>query len=300
MGGVEKGAGATGRGAVLIVCGMAVIGLIDNFVVELGRVGGLGQFHAMRAAMALPVLLIIALLLKVTLRPKNLAGVVARTMCLATSMLLYFASIPQMPIALVVAGLFTSPVFVLLIAALVYRQKVGPVRIFAVAVAFLGGMLILDPTGDEFDPSFLVPVAAGFLYALNVTFTRRYCAEEPTLLMLTWFFVALGTLGAIGGILMSGGMEVAFHLRGWMVPGEEFLFWTAVQAFGSMVGIFLMTRAYQIADPSYLAIFEYSLLIFVSFWAWVLYAQGITMQAALGMCLVVVSGVIIARRSAQG
>ena len=52
MASLEKGAGATRQGAALILGGMCVIGLIDNFVVELGRVGGLWQFHAMRAAMA--------------------------------------------------------------------------------------------------------------------------------------------------------------------------------------------------------------------------------------------------------
>ena len=299
MGGIEKGADATGRGAALILFGMAVIGLIDNFVIEIGRTGGLWQFHAIRAAMAVPVLLICAYLFSVSLRPVNLPGVLARTVCLACSMLIYFASIPQMPIALVIAGLFTSPVFVLVITAIVFREPVGPVRILAVAIAFLGALLILDPVSAEFDPFFLVPVAAGFLYALNAIFTRRFCSDESTLALLTWFFAALGIFGSIGATLMSGDMQAPFHARGWIVPGYEFLFWTAIQAFGSIVGIFVLTRAYQIAAPSYLAVFEYSLLVFASLWAWSLYGQTVGTQALIGMGLVVFSGIVIAVRSAS-
>ncbi len=297
MGSVEKGAGAFRRGALLILCGMAVIGLIDNWVVEIGKLGGLWQFHAMRAAMAVPLLIVTAHLLGVNLRPTNPVGVMARTGFLAAAMIIYFASIPAMPIALVVAGLFTSPVFVLLISALVFRERIGPIRISAVCIGFVGVILILNPAGASFELSFLAPVLAGALYAMHAVTTRRYCADEPTLTLLVWFFSALGFVGLIGTIWFSGDMSAAFHLRGWITPSPMFLFWTAVQAIGSMFGVFLLTRAYQIAAPSYMAVFEYSLLVFVSFWAWVLYQQTVGLQAAIGMALVALSGTIIARRT---
>lgn len=297
MTGLEKG--NTRVGAGLILGSMAIIGLIDNFVVEIGRTGGLWQFHAMRAAMALPVLFFAAFLLRNGFRPRNSRGVVARTVFLASSMLIYFASIPVMPIALVVAGLFTSPVFVLLISHFVFGESIGPVRILAVAMGLLGGLLILDPTGAGFEPMFLAPVAAGFLYALSAVSTRRYCAQEHTLILLFWFFATLGMMGLIGASFMDGDMGAPFHLRGWMWPGQVFLFWTAIQAFGSIAGVFLLTRAYQVASPSYLAVFEYSLLVFASIWAWIIYGDTVTGQALIGMGLIALSGSVIALRSGQ-
>ena len=38
----------------MMLAGMSVIGLIDNFVIVIARDGGLWQFHAMRAGMAVP------------------------------------------------------------------------------------------------------------------------------------------------------------------------------------------------------------------------------------------------------
>ena len=59
----------------------------------------------------------------------------------------------------------------------------------------------------------------------------------------------------------------------------------------------LITRAYQTGEATYLAPFEYTLLIFASFWAFALYGQWVSWQAILGMALIVGSGVLIALRS---
>ena len=64
-----------------------------------------------------------------------------------------------------------------------------------------------------------------------------------------------------------------------------------------MIAIFMLTRAYQIAAPTYLAVFEYSMLVFASFWAWVVYGQTVGALAWAGMALVALSGTIIALRS---
>jgi drug/metabolite transporter (DMT)-like permease len=39
------------------------------------------------------------------------------------------------------AGFFTSPIFILLISSLVLRQRIGPMRILAVAIGFVGIIL---------------------------------------------------------------------------------------------------------------------------------------------------------------
>ena len=61
------------QGAALIVAGMVLIGLIDNFVVEIARLTGLWQFHASRAAIALPMLVAIGFALGWSVRP-NVSG----------------------------------------------------------------------------------------------------------------------------------------------------------------------------------------------------------------------------------
>lgn len=53
---MEQGASRPARAAVLVVSGMALFGLIDNFMRLAAEEGGLWQFHFLRAAVALGVL----------------------------------------------------------------------------------------------------------------------------------------------------------------------------------------------------------------------------------------------------
>ena len=48
-------------GAALIVGGMCVIGFIDNFVSVFATHAGLGQFHFLRSAIAVPAIFLVAL-----------------------------------------------------------------------------------------------------------------------------------------------------------------------------------------------------------------------------------------------
>ena len=284
------------QGALLVLSGMFIIGLIDNFVVEVAKVSGLWQFHFIRSLMAIPMLVVIGLLSGAALLPRRYWAVVLRSFLLGSSMLLYFGSIPNMPIALVVAGLFTSPVFVLIFSALFFGVSVGKFRILAVFLGFLGTVLVLDPLGADFSFALILPVLGGALYALNAIVSRRYCAEESTVAMLIFFFATLGLFGALGLLWFGTAENPDFLARGWVETSPAFWGWTLVQAVGSIVAVGLLTRAYQTNETTYLVVFEYSLLIFASFWAYILFGQLVSMTAALGMGLIVVSGVTIALR----
>ena len=74
-------------------------------------------------------------------------------------------------------------------------------------------------------------------------------------------------------------------------------FWIAVQAVGSLIGIGLIFRGYQLGEASQVAVFEYSLLVFASFWAWVLWGQTVPLLGFIGMGLIALAGIVIALRS---
>ncbi len=288
---------ASRQGAILVLTGMLIIGLIDNFVVEIAKHAGLWQFHLTRSSIAVPVLIVVGLLIGQGILPKRYWAVGLRSALLAGSMMLYFGSIPAMPISLVVAGLFTSPIFVLIFSRLFFGVRVGRVRIASVIVGFLGVLLILNPLSASFTPKLALPVMGGALYALNAITARRYCAEESTIAMLIAFFFMLGLFGLIGLLMLGETQSSEFLSQGWVAPSRTFLSWTALQAAGSIVAVGLLTRAYQTNETTYLIVYEYSLLIFASFWAFVLYGQTIGYLAALGMALIVASGVIISLRT---
>jgi drug/metabolite transporter (DMT)-like permease len=290
--------------AGLILIYAMVIGFTDNFVQVIAREAGLWQFHALRSAMALPLLLIAAPAFGLDLRPRRWGAVAARSAIHGVAMVIYFGALAFLPVALVAAGLFTAPIFVLLISRLVYRHRIGPVRIIAVALGFAGVVLVLGPEVlGEASLAAVLPVAAGALYALGNIATREWCAGEPAEVLLAGFFAALGLIGLCGmSALMLFPQVVpegpaAFLLRGPVWPGPQFWLWTFVQAAGSLLGVGLMIRAYQITDAGRASVLEYVILPASAFWTWLIWGQMLTPLAWLGMALIALAGAMIALRA---
>jgi drug/metabolite transporter (DMT)-like permease len=66
-----------------------------------------------------------------------------------------------------------------------------------------------------------------------------------------------------------------FVLRGWVSTMGPALPWIFLQAVGSIFGIGLIIRAYQLGQASYVAVYEYSGFIFGPFFAWLLIGQQV-------------------------
>lgn len=290
--------------AGLIFVYAMVIGFTDNYVQVIAQNAGLWQFHFTRTAMAMVVLGLVALPLGLRLRPQNLRAVAARSSIHGLAMVIYFGALAFLPVAIVAAGLFTAPIFVLLISRFAYGHAIGPVRIAAVGLGFLGVILVLGPqalTGASL--AAVLPVAAGAMYAMGNIATREWCAGERAETLLAGFFVALGVIGALGmAVLALWGQAVPpgpehFLTRGPVWPDGAFWLWTFVQATGSLLGVGLMIRAYQITDAGRASVLEYMILPASAFWTWVLWGEHLEPLAWGGMALIVAAGVIIALRA---
>lgn len=289
-----------GLAAASVVGGMATLGLTDNFVPYISETGSLWQFHMVRGVMAVLLLMIIAALGYGALRPKRASAVLARSLFPATAMLIYFGCLSVLPIGVVVAGLFTAPLFVLLISVVFQGKRVGPVRWCAVLLGFVGTLMVIQPDPGALDPVAFLPVVAGAFYAIGAVATRAWCEGESTLSLSAGFFGVLAIYGTIGVIILpAGGPEgfAGFSLRGWVPLTGAMWFWITVQAVGSILGIGLIFRGYLIGDASHVAVFEYSLLVFASFWAWVLWGQSVGLVAGLGMLMISAAGAVIVLRS---
>ncbi len=289
--------------ALSMIASMAVIGVIDIYVAVIAETISVWQFLVMRVLIAGPVVALLSVMGFGSLRPKRFKAVALRSTLIATAMFLYFSALAFMPIALALAGLFTSPIFVLLITYFFLKGSIGPWRVIAVLIGFSGCLVVLGPSGSDLGLILLLPVLGGMLYACGVLATRELCEGESTLTLLIGIFIAQGLLGAIvlGAItaidlpVAAGG--AAFLTRGWIWPMQDALPYVLMQAGGSIIGVGLLNRAYQLGSASYVAVFEYSIMIFGPLAAWVLLGQEITIGAVMGICMIAASGTIIGLRS---
>ncbi len=288
--------------SLLMVAAMSIIGVIDNFVIRVAESVGLWQFHLSRALLMLPLIAVLSILGLGTLRPRRNGVVAVRSVLITLAMLFYFSALALMPIAQALAGLFTSPIFVLLISALLLKQRIGPWRIVAVLLGFSGILCVLQPDPTSFDIKTLLPVAGGFFYALSAVVTRTHCSDESTVALLAAMVVTLGLAGAIGLIwlaLFPVGVPVGpdgFAMRGWVWPMQDALPWVVVQAVGSTIAVFMLIKAYQLGEPSYVAVFEYSVMIFGPLFAWVAFGQSVGQMQIIGIGMIASAGVLLGWR----
>jgi drug/metabolite transporter (DMT)-like permease len=120
--------------------------------------------------------------------------------------------------------------------------------------------------------------------------------------LLAGFFAALGLFGTIGmGVIALVQPAIpegpaGFVFQAFAVPGAQAAFWVFMQALLSVIGVGMMVKAYQIADATRVAVFEYVILPASAFWGWVIWGETLGVLAMAGMVLIAVAGTVIAVR----
>ena len=161
------------QAALAILVGMATLGLSDNLVVKIASDSSLWQFHLMRSVLVMIMLGAAAAFGFGVLRPKKWLGVIGRSAFQGVALLIYFGCLAIMPIGVVVAGFFTAPLFVALIAAIFQGKRIGPIQTTAILVGFIGALLVIRPDPAALDLVSFLPILAGLLYAIGARLARK-------------------------------------------------------------------------------------------------------------------------------
>ena len=288
------------RAAALCVMAMAGVSFLDNFIAPMARDIGLVQFHVTRSILGCAGVALAAKLLGVSLWPKSWRAVMIRSGLISMAMMFYFGALGVMAVEEAFAGLFTAPLWVLIVSSLILGHRIGPWRIGAVAFGFIGAMMVLQPDLRALEPLIALPLLAGMFYAGNALATRELCAQENTLTLLFGFFAGIGGLSLVATAVMGvDGAGEGFLLRGWKWPLMSSWFVIVAQAVGSSCAVFLLTRAYQSAPTSWVSGFEYSSLVFAPLFAFLLYGLSVNALSMAGIALIIVSGGVVTWRESR-
>ena len=288
------------RGALLLILGISIFGFADNLTLLVSDQVGVGQFHFSRSLFAILLIAAIGRFLGYSIMPVHWIPMIIRTAFMVISILVYFGVMPMMPIAEAGAGLFTSPIFVLLFSSLFFGERIGWRRALAVAMGTAGVLLILKPGQAGFSLFQMLPVLSGASYAVGSLITYRYLGDESPMAILMSFFVAIGFCG---GLVASSfalfpvpdalRTQAPFLFSGWQSVGTDFWFWILVIAVGASLALSLMTRAYQIAKTSYAAIYEYAYLLSAGIFSWMFWDITPDLVSAAGIIFIMIAGIVI-------
>ena len=291
------------RPFLAIMTAMILLGLSDNLVVIVSGDIGLWQLHAVRGIFC--ILFVLGWMRFHHINPaiQNRKAVLWRTFFITVSMLLFFGALPFVGVAIAGAGLFTAPIFVLLFGLVLFGEAVGPRRIAAVVLGSIGVVLVLNIGAPNFTYFAVFSVLAGAFYAATNIITRRYCADERTLVLLLCYVVAITTAGVVIASINSLFFEAAslseaqaYLMRGWAPLSLQNTAVMAFQGFVTVIALALITWSYQTVETSTIAILEYSYLIFGGFFGWLFWSDQLSLTSFIGIFAIVGAGAIITLR----
>ena len=209
---------------------------------------------------------------------------------LALGMSIWCYGLNQSQLAVACLINFTTPMFTLLLAALILKEKVGKQRIIATLCGFLGVCIVLNPK----TASFPIPIASLFLvsailFALLDVLNKLLVTRETTLGSL--FFTGLATLGitTIAMVFLKIPVTPIFTQSGGILA---LLIALGIGANGLLYCILM---AFRDVDVSATAPFRYVELILASTLGYLVFHEPIALNVVLGAMIIIPSVVYLAR-----
>ena len=265
-------------GMILMISAMMLLPVSDTFAKILTN--SIDPIEATRWRMTTQAIFfaIAALAMRKKLRGRSFSSIVALSGLLITiTLTALISAFAVMPIATAIAIFFVEPLVLTLLSGPLLGERVGLQRYVAVAVGFVGALIVIRPGLSEFGWATLLPLISATAYALNMIVIRKASGTRSGLtIQLGATFYATLILSVAAVIKLSLGWS-------FVSPNEYSLpVWGSIVGAGIFAGLaFLMiTEAFQRVEASALAPFQYIEIVaattlgyivfgdFPDFWTW--------------------------------
>ena len=194
----------------------------------------------------------------------------------------YFKAIELMPLSTAAILLYTAPIWVMLMSALFFKEKLSLKKLLALLMAFGGCVLVSGISRGQMSAvALLCGLGAGFGYALYSIFgtvaLRRF--EPLTVTFYGFLFGSLGCLIACGPESLAAAVCVAPTLKLiWLVP--------AAALFSAVLPYLAYTQGLKTVEAGKASIIATIEPVVATIVGIVLYKETLNISAALGIALV--------------
>ncbi len=200
---------------------------------------------------------------------------------LVVSTLCFWTALKHLPLLEAATVSFIGPTLIVVMSALILRERPEPIHWIALVIGFLGVLVTLRPGFSHPGVGALAALGSAFFYGLYQVLTRKVAQDaDPTSML----FYA----NAVGAFLLSFIVPATVRIpSGWE--------WPMVASLGVISGLghWCMIRAYTLSDARTLAPFMYFQLGVSTLYGWLVFGtlpDGFTL---LGMLIIIGSGLIV-------
>lgn len=209
----------------------------------------------------------------------------ARALLLFGSTIANFIAIQYLQLAQTVSINFLAPLMVALLAGPFLGEWPGPRRLIAIAIGFIGVLIVARPGLGIIHPAALISIAGALCYAAVLLITRRLATRDDA--GTTMFYST-----AIGAIVL---MPAAFWM--WQGTIDRFdLLLIAICGLGASVGHWLLIQAQRLAPAPALAPFLYTQIVWMTLAGYLFFDQVPDRWTFIGGAVVIISGLYLLHR----
>ncbi|MGB1238384.1 MAG: DMT family transporter [Pseudomonadales bacterium] len=194
----------------------------------------------------------------------------------------YLTGLMLLPLATAVILVFSGPIMLTILAALILKEKVGWRRWLAVCTGFIGVILVADLQATNWDSwAILLPLMAAFLTALRDIYLRNIpqVLSSGQIAFTTAWMVTLAGLCT----LPWGWQSVSAQNLGWLSVAALFIF-------AAYISYVVTTR---LGELSFIAPFKYTSIPLAMLLGYLVWGDVPSATSYLGTAIIVCSGIFI-------
>ena len=203
--------------------------------------------------------------------------------------LCYFTCMTASEASIAVVLLYTSPIFVMLMSALFFKERVTPRKVAAIAATFVGCVLVSGMLGGsvKLTPFALaVGIAAGFFYATYSIFGRVALNRYDPLTVTFYTFV----MGAIAGFFLADIPHVAAVVAEQPV---QIAWFVGLGIVCTIAPYILYTLGLKHLEPGLAAVFATVEPLVGSLLGILAYGESVGLQKLVGMACILAAVVMV-------
>jgi drug/metabolite transporter (DMT)-like permease len=211
----------------------------------------------------------------------------------------YYLALPNLELSIAAATYYTLPIFITLFSATFIGDKIGLLGWAAVAVGFIGVLLIIRPKAGDFNLYALLPLVSAVLYALAMILTRTKCRDVNPVMLSIALNVAFVTVGAVTTLVilfLAPDQREGFILGPWArMETAEFVS-IGLLAIAILIGSVGAAIAYQNGPPAIIGTFDFAYVGFALLWGLVFFSEHPDLLSLVGIALIVIAGIMSLRQ----
>jgi len=186
----------------------------------------------------------------------------------------WFYGIALIPLTEVFAIEFTVPIWTAILATIFLREQMNRLRVLAVALGFVGILIILRPGVAVVSAPAVAVLGGAMCYAISHVFTKRLSNSETPLTILFYMTLIQLPLGLVPA------------LPHWVWPSVALWPWVGIVALTALSAHYCLARAFQLADATVVMPLDFLRLPLIAMVGFILYHEPLNVWVFAGAMIV--------------